>query len=40
MHVEAVPSSQKEWNDFTMLREAMNRKTVFLNYALSRYIGL
>ena len=40
MHVEAVPSSQKEWNDFTVLHEAMNRKITFLNYALSRYIGL
>jgi hypothetical protein len=40
MHVEATPSSQKEWNDFTLLHEAMYRKIVFLNYALSRYIGL
>jgi hypothetical protein len=40
MHVEAVPSSQKEWNDFTILHEAMNRKIVFLNNALFRYIGL
>ena len=30
MHVEAVPSSQKECNDFTVLHEAMYRMILFL----------
>jgi len=40
MHVEAVPSFQKEWNNITILYKAIYRKTVFLNYAFSLYIGL
>jgi len=34
MHVEAVPSTEKEWNGFTVLHQATYRKLVFLNYAV------